>query len=110
MIFEDTNKLAKLPELPAIPKSLLEDATGIVRVVLLLESTTWKHMSFAKQELTKTESTSKQLSSSEVQKPPKPAGLVDNEEDTLKIERQMDEFADIMMEMCSIKNSALSDG
>lgn len=46
VIYENMGALSKMETLPTLPKSLMEDATGITRVVLLLESTTWKQMTF----------------------------------------------------------------
>lgn len=46
VVYEDFAKLREMQELPKLPKSLMEDANGITRVVLLLESTTWKQMTF----------------------------------------------------------------
>lgn len=46
VVYEDFGRLREMEELPKLPKSLMEDANGITRVVLLLESTTWKQMTF----------------------------------------------------------------
>jgi hypothetical protein len=74
-----------MAELPPLPKSLLEDAVGVTRVVMLLESTTWKQMNFLKQDISLPAKPSGNSEKSEVEKPTLPKGLAETGSDTFKI-------------------------